>query len=233
MLLKKMSLWILFILLFVLSGCQSDEKKVVIIDITEEEVEAIEETADKLREKPNPVLEEALLAVGLIAKETTDKITDATTKFAEGFQMQGVVFYPIEKREDLLKQMVEGHLSVAIVSPDLAAAMYNASNGRIKIVGQNIDKAVGIIENTQETGVADRELIPTKCLVIQKDMPKRQVKKIRDFLTDKQLETNWHTSKGYERDILSLIGMINRRSPGLIGGDIPNEDIFFKWKVEE
>lgn len=72
---KVKLLLILFLLTFILYGCQEENKDVVVIDITDEEMESITETMDKLPEKlappvPKPLVEDELIQVGIITGET-------------------------------------------------------------------------------------------------------------------------------------------------------------------
>lgn len=326
--LKKKFLLVVFILGLILSGCQQDEKNVVVIDITDEEMESITESIDNLPERvapplPKPVIQDELIQVGIITGETIQSLRIPIENFTNESQMKGLEVKLIEKREDLLKQMVEGKISAAIVSADLAAAMYNGSDGNVKIVGQNVDTAIQLIENGQDISaftdlkgkniyysneampatqilrvilqrnrikrvnekdfvevpnyaellngiastpkalgivvddtalaatmksenirialnlteewksVTETSLLPVRCLVIQKDISEAQVKRLHVFLTNEDLLVSWRTPKGYEKDILTFMRLMNRLSPDLIGGEVPDEDIFFKWKPVE
>jgi len=327
-LLKKKFLLVVFILGLILSGCQQDEKNVVVIDITDEEMESITESIDNLPERvapplPKPVIQDELIQVGIITGETIQSLRIPIENFTNESQMKGLEVKLIEEREDLLKQMVEGKISAAIVSADLAAAMYNGSDGNVKIVGQNVDTAIQLIENGQDISaftdlkgkniyysneampatqilrvilqrnrikrvnekdfvevpnyaellkgiastpkalgivvddtalaatmksenirialnlteewksVTETSLLPVRCLVIQKDISEAQVKRLHVFLTNEDLQVSWRTPKGYEKDILTFMRLMNRLSPDLIGGEVPDEDIFFKWKPVE
>lgn len=326
--LKKKFLLVVFILSLILSGCQQGEKNVIVIDITDEEMESMTESIDNLPERvvpslPKPVIQDALIQVGIITDETIESFQNPIENFRDESQMKGLELKLIEKREDLLKQMVEGKISAAIVSADLAAAMYNGSGGNVKIVGQNVDTTIQLIENGKDIseftdlkgkniyysneampsrqilrmilqrnrikrinendfvevpsytellkgiastpkalGIAlddtalaatmksndiraalnlteewksatETALLPIRCLVIQKNISEAQVKRLHVFLTNEDLQVGWRTPKGYEKDILTFMRLMNRLSPDLIGGEVPDEDIFFKWKPVE
>lgn len=310
---KVKLLLILFLLTFILYGCQEENKDVVVIDITDEEMESITETMDKLPEKlappvPKPLVEDELIQVGIITGETIQSQKNPIENFITETQMKGFDVKLIENKERLLKDMIDGQLTAAIVSADLAAAMYNGSEGNIKIVGLNTETTIQLIENGQgindlsdlkgknlyysneampssqilrlvlqwskikrlrekdfievqsyaellervastpdsagivvdDTSLAatmkndhirialdlteewktstETSLLPIRCLVIQKDIPQTQLKRLHVFLTNEDLQVNWRTPKGHEKDILTFLRMMSRLSPDLIGG---------------